>query len=553
MCYTVPKKSERMTAMKPTMPPPILTAAEMRACDGHTIEDLGIPSRTLMERAARKAAAYLLARTDLFPAGRVLLLCGGGNNGGDGFAMARFLTDGSMGDTRACTVVYVGRLTLGGIPDEARMSEECARQYRLAIQAKIPVRPATDLDSAWEGVTAVVDAVIGIGLERPVTGDLASLLLAVRDTGLPVLAMDIPSGVNADTGEILGVALPAAVTVTMQALKRGLLLYPGADICGEILVCDLGIDLSPAEGTCARLADDALLHCVRPPRGRRTHKGTYGRLALLCGSEGMSGAAVLATRAALRTGVGLAHVLTPEANRPVLQITVPEAIVSVYASPDALSSVEADALVLGCGLGTSALSREALRALVDRAPARSPLPAVLDADALNLLSADPSLWETSLLAAPDTPVVITPHPAEMARLCGKSIPEILASPVETAQDYARAKRVTVVLKDAHTVIASPEGELYICAAGNAGMAKGGSGDVLAGVIGALLTQCRERLSSGLSVAAVAAAGVYLHAAAGDLAARALGEYGMLASDVIERLPCVCRDCSDSTTKIAKSL
>ena len=265
----------------------------------------------------------------------------------------------------------------------------------------------------------------------------------------------------------------------------------------------------------------------------------------------MSGAAVLATKAALRSGVGLARVLTPACNRMVLQASAPEAIVSVYETPTkAAGYAEGDAFVLGCGLGVSDTARETMRAVLNTPSTEGSTPVVLDADGLNHLVKDPTLWNTSLLAADDKQVVITPHPTEMSRLCGKSVPNILADLPGVALDLARTRGVTVVLKDAHTVIASPDGRLFICAAGNAGMAKGGSGDVLAGIIGALLAQNRYRIGQDLTVTEIAAAGVYLHAKAGDLAARDLGEYGMLPSDLIERLPLVCKDFSDSRTVIS---
>lgn len=531
---------------------PILTAAQMKACDSYTIDILGIPSQVLMERAARSAASFLLSRADLFPAGPILLLCGSGNNGGDGFAMARFLSDGSLGNVRRTTVLYTGRFTKEGIPDETRMSPECGRQYRLARDAGIPVLPPAAHAEVLPHVATVVDAVFGIGLDRPVSGEIASLLSAVGGTGLPVLALDIPSGVNADTGAVLGVALPAAATVTMQALKAGLLLYPGAELCGEIAVAELGIDLTPADPPYARLADEFLLRRVLPPRARRSHKGDYGWVALLCGSEGMSGAAVLATRAALRSGAGLTRVLTPACNRVVLQTAIPEAIVSVYGTPaEAAGYAEADALVLGCGLGISELSREALRSVLNTRPREGSIPVVLDADGLNHIVRDPSLWDTALLSASDRQVVLTPHPAEMSRLCGRAVPAILANLPEAALHFARERGVTVVLKDAHTVVASPDGELFLCTAGNAGMAKGGSGDALAGIIGALLAQNHRRLGHDLTVAEVAAAGVYLHARAGDLAAAERGEYGMLPSDLIETLPAVTKALSDSATRISR--
>ena len=532
---------------------PILTAAQMKACDSYTIETLGVPSQTLMERAARRAVEILLTRTDLFPSGRVVLLCGGGNNGGDGFAMARFLTDGSAGATRDSTVIYTGRLTEAGDPDITRMSTECGRQYRLAAEAGVSILSADAVGEALSGAAVLVDGVFGIGLDRPVEGKVAEVLTAAAESGLPVLAVDIPSGIHADTGAVMGMVLPAALTVTMQALKAGLLLYPGADYAGEVAVADLGISSDPVPEPYARLADEALLRRVLPPRARRSHKGTYGRVLLLCGSEGMSGAAVLATRGVLRSGAGLAEILTPEANRAVLQTTIPEAIVTLR---DGLDRVEesvkrADGLVLGCGLGTSSEAREAMRTALDSLPADGSKPLLLDADGLNLLASDATLWETVGLSSPNKQAVITPHPAEMARLCGKTAPEILANLPEVARTFARERGVTVVLKDAHTVVASPAGELYICAAGNAGMAKGGSGDVLAGIVGSLLTQNRRRLGVDLTTARVAAAGVYLHAAAGDLAAADLGEYGLLASDLIERIPLVCKGFSDSRTWIEK--
>lgn len=530
------------------MPLPILTTVQMKACDDHTIHTVGVPSQTLMERAAAKAALFLNRRADPFPAGRVLLLCGSGNNGGDGFAMARFLADGSCGDPRPVTVLYTGRLTVEGTPDEGHMSPECARQYNLAREEWITILPVSGWREAVNEAAVVVDAVFGIGLDRPVEGEIASLLTAVAASGLPVLAVDVPSGVNADTGEIMGVALHATATVTMQALKAGLLRYPGADLCGEIFVADLGIDLTPVEKPYARLADEALLRRILPPRARRSHKGTYGWVALMCGSEGMSGAAVLATRAALRSGAGIARVLTPDCNRVVLQTAVPEAIVSVYATPaEAAGYAEADALVLGCGLGASELSREALRGVLKVCPADGAVPVVLDADGINHTVKDPSLWGD--LLAHHRQVIITPHPIEMSRLCGKAVPEILAHPVEVAKAFAATWGVTVVLKDAHTVIASPDGDVFLCAAGNAGMATGGSGDALAGVIGSLLAQNHHRIGVDVTVAEIAAAGVCLHAKAGDLAAEDLGEYGMLPSDLIERLPRVCKEFSDTRTRV----
>lgn len=531
---------------------PILTAAQMRTCDSYTIESLRIPSQTLMERAAERAVTFLLERKDLFPTGKVLLLCGGGNNGGDGIAMGRLLSRGVLGEPREAVILYTGRLNEEGRPDPTAMSVECHRQLTLALEEGVALRVPSEISCELKDTAVVVDAICGIGLDRPLKEELASLLSLVTASGLPVLAVDIPTGIHADTGRLMGMALPARGTVTMQALKRGLLLYPGADYCGEIFVAELGISYAPLPPSVAQLADLSLLSRVLPPRIRRSHKGSYGRVTLLCGSEGMSGAAVLATQAALRCGAGLAHVLTSRENRVILQTTVPEAILSVYDTPDAAgihARVETDALVVGCGLGLSPHSHEVMRQVLQSSACEGGFPVVVDADGLNHLAQDPSLWDTPLLSSPHEQVVLTPHPVEMSRLSGATVKEVLDDPVGVATDFAQAHGVVVVLKDAHTVIASPHGQVFLCAAGNAGMAKGGSGDALAGIIGGLLAQSRRRPDLQPTIAEVAAAGVFLHARAGDLAAEELGEYGMLPGDLIRHIPLVCKSFSDSTTRI----
>ncbi len=554
---------------------PILTSADMRACDSHTISMLGVPSRTLMERAAESVADCLFRRADLFPRGRVLVLCGNGNNGGDGMAAARFIADGSHGQVREVSVLYTGRWTVTGAgPDKTAMTEECARQYDLLAAAGIPVLRPDNIHAALRRSACVIDAMLGIGLRGPVRGSVPEVIEAVVRSGLPVLAVDIPTGVNADNGQVMGMALPAAATVTMQALKAGLLLYPGADLCGDITVADIGIDTSIIKKPLARLADGDLIRDILPPRARRSHKGSYGRVLAVCGSVGMSGAAVLCARGALRAGAGLVEVLTPEENRLVLHISVPEAIVSVYDSrPARLSSDDPDegirradlrrqvtgalsrtsAVAVGCGLGTTDASRLVFRTVLECFPVNRQIPLILDADALNLLAEDKTLWETPALSAPDRCVIVTPHPTEMARLYADgasdsdTVSMILHDTMAAAEKYARRRGVTVVLKDAHTVVASPDGSRYICPFGNAGMATGGSGDVLAGIIASLFADRTVRHSE---VAAVAAAGVALHALAGDRAAETLGEHGMMPSDLIEHIPMVTKDFSDTRTVLA---
>ena len=543
---------------------PVLSAAQMRACDTFTMRT--VPSRVLMERAA---AAVVRCVDELSASGTpALVLCGGGNNGGDGFAAARFLSAGTYGPVRSVSVLYLGRLTTDGTPDADRMSAECARQYALCRDADVSVLTLPDDAAVDELIAAlamgsiVIDAVFGIGLDRPVDGLIARVFRSVKAAGVPVTAVDIPSGVNADTGCVMGEALSCAATVTMQALKPGLLLWPGAGLCGAVTVADIGVDLSGApEEHPIRLTGLDELKAALPPRARRTHKGTYGNLALCVGSRGMAGAAVLSVSAALHSGAGLVTAVTPQANRVILQTTVPEAVLCLYngRQPDLRALRKRlfrtdgkpafDGLVIGCGLGTSACSLAVLSFLLDALLTCPAVPVVLDADALNLLAQHPELWETGLLACPDKRVVITPHPAEMSRLCGSPVPDILSDLPGIARAFAHTHGVTVVLKDAHTVTAGPDGSLYISAAGNAGMAGGGSGDVLAGIIGALLTQNRDRIGDDLPLTMLAAAGVLLHGMAGDEAARTSGEYGMSASYILSALPAVTRSLSDSRTII----
>ena len=539
-------------------PTPILSAARMQAWDTHTIDDLSIPSRTLMERAAHTVTQFLLRRTDLFPDGPVLCLCGPGNNGGDGFAVARFLLTDHISPRRA-TILYTGPVRASSDqPDTARMSRECARQYELAKEDDVEVICAEMLNedqisALLKSSAVVVDAVFGIGLSRAVEGCTARLFEAIAAQGIPTLAVDIPSGIHADSGAILGTALPARATVTMQALKSGLLLYPGAQYTGEIAVADIGI-LPPSDDTPdIHLADAALLAQVLRPRARRTHKGTYGKVALVCGSEEMSGAAILSLRAALRSGAGLCVAVTPEANHAILATAVPEAIIKTYPTNKGLAAAarairqalaDVDAVVVGCGLSTHDVSHAVLTATLDAIPADGSVPLVVDADGLNLLASDASLHKAPIWNNPHAHVILTPHPAEMSRLCGRTVADILADLPCAARELAASTGAVVVLKDAHTVIAGPDGELYLSVAGNAGMAKGGCGDVLAGVIGALVAAPQ---SEDTSLSAISAAAVYLHAAAGDIAARHTGEYGLLASDIVEALPRVTRSLSDSRT------
>lgn len=488
----------------------LLTSAQMRAADEATIRS-GIPSRELMERAARAALSVL---EENFDTELVLFLCGGGNNGGDGLAMARFFVE-KGGKAR---VIYLGKLTEAGLPDKDSMSEECARQFSL-LPASVEI--CTDLQT--DRATAAVDAIFGIGLTRPIEGRAAEAINTLRSTAIPVLALDIPSGIHADTGAILGTALPARQTVAIAAKKWGHLLYPGASFCGEITVADIGIYAEKCSGYLIQKSDLFNL----PPRPARAHKGTFGRVLVIGGSIGMSGAGFLAAKAAMRAGAGLVEIFAPIQNRVIYQTQLPEALLTLYDPEQFEESIllcalsRADAVAIGMGLSQS----DAARRMVTCALANAKVPLIADADALNLMASDPSLL--ALCYGRRHPTILTPHLGEMSRLSGLSIAELTADLPNHALSFAKNSQAVLVMKDARTVISDGE-QLFLNAYGNSGMATGGSGDVLAGIIASFAAQ-------GATPIDAARFGVLTHALAGDAAAATYGNRGMIASDIIEKL------------------
>ena len=523
---------------------PLLTAAQMRQCDEYTIRELGVPSQVLMERAARAAIEVLYAEPSLEMTDRtrVIVLCGCGNNGGDGFAMARFLLEEGV-DTLVC---YAGEW-LDGMPNPHKMSVECARQYALWRECGGKTQDALPsfLLEHRPLPTVIVDALFGIGLSRKIEGIAAQWIQEISFLNKPVLAIDIPSGVHADTGRILGCVLPATVTATIGAVKRGLLLYPAAEYVGKLNVCDIGVSAEhlvkipgaqPWGGWYLTDIEDVSDILRRP---RNSHKGTFGRVVIMGGSCGMCGAPYFAAKSAYRAGAGLVEIFTDEQNRIPLQTLIPEAVLTLF-SYDSLPSDEqfihlfdrADSVVLGCGLRQS----DTAYRMVDATLRLCQKPLVLDADALNLIATHKSLQ--ALIAAHNAPTVITPHMGEAARLSGRTIGELAADPFASAADLAQQFNAICVLKDARTVIS--DGKRYMIQAhGNSGMATGGSGDCLAGLIGSLYAT--NRATREASPTLFAAAGVLLHALAGDRAADQLGEHAVMASDIADAIGQVLKD------------
>lgn len=522
----------------------LLNAQQMKHCDSDTIEKIGIPSLVLMERAA------LAVVDEIFRAGcdlrSVLVVCGSGNNGGDGFAIARLLDEQGM----RVTVAFVG--------NEESMTEETAAQKQICENCGIKISS----NFMQREYTVIVDAIFGIGLSREVQGRYAQIIDWINQQSAFRLAVDIPSGVSADSGRILGMAVQADLTVTFAYRKIGHVLFPGTEFCGRVVRRDIGITADRFQRGIPNVftyGEEDLSRIAR--RRPYSNKGTYGKVLLIAGSRGMSGAACLSAMAAYRSGSGLVRVFTPECNREIIQTYLPEAIVTTYqddgvpfgetgegnavfgsecfpigqAGETGAGTVArgekrfpvreleealawSDVAGIGPGFGTGRLQEEILTTVLSEY--KKPL--VIDADGLNLLARQPNLlYET------DASVILTPHIGEMMRLTDNTKEEILEDILQTARKFAREYGVVCALKDARTVV-SDGSRVYVNTSGNNGMAVGGSGDILTGVICGLLAQKMPAFDA-------AALGVYLHGLAGDAAQEKRSAYGMIARDIADQL------------------
>ena len=500
----------------------VLNGQEMKQCDENTMQ-MGMLSAVLMERAALSVTEEILKH---YPDDdtRILAVCGAGNNGGDGIAIARLLA----------LQGYVVGICFAG--NTEKMTTETARQMRIAKNYDVPVfTPEEAFRENWD---VIVDALFGIGLSPEISGKYADIIKEMNDyyEGSGKVAVDIASGISATTGAVLGTAFRADVTVTFGFEKRGQLLYPGAEYTGTLKVADIGFTTESLFGMTPglHLLEKEDLEML-PKRTAHSNKGRYGKLLLIAGSEGMAGAAVFAAKAAYRLGCGLVRVATVESNRAILQQLVPEAVLAVYNdTTDVVKFVEtqlawADAVAIGSGIGQSALAEKMTKTVIEQ----NTKPCLFDADALNLISRNQE-WLQLL----ETEPVFTPHLGEMSRLTGTSIAEISKDLVGVASQYAQKNHVVMVLKDARTVTATEKRGCFLNLSGNDGMATAGSGDVLSGVIGALLAQ-------GMRPEEAAPMGVYLHGLAGDAAAKKLGRHSMMASDIIDGITDVLKEQEDT--------
>jgi len=506
---------------------PVFTAEQMRRLDRHAIAALGISGATLMENAGRGAADALLAalpERGLRPRGlRVAIICGKGGNGGDGFVVARRLKRaGARPD------VY-----LTAPPDE--IAGDAAVKFREMRRAGIAARVVADAGAvapALARADVVVDALLGTGARGAPSPLAAGLITAINASGRPAVALDIPSGLPADGEPPAGPVVRAWLTTTFAGLKLGLVIGPGVDLAGRVVVVDIGIP--PAEmlrDVTTFLLERADVAPLFPPRPRESHKGSYGHLLVVAGSVGKTGAAALCAQAAMRAGTGLVTVATAASAQPVVASLIVEAmsepLPETEARTVALKAREAitelaaarDAVAIGPGLGldheTWRLTRELVREL--------PRPMAVDADALTAL-----VDHLDDLRGAAAARYLTPHPGEMARMRGVSIADVQRDRIGTARAFAVEHGVHVCLKGSRSVVASPDGRVLINPTGNPGMASGGTGDVLTGVLGGFLAR-------GLPAEHVLGAAVYLHGLAGDVAAERVGEEALIARDVIDAL------------------
>ena len=512
----------------------VVTAAEMREIDRLTIEKFGVPSLTLMERAGAAVTQAILERFGRTAKKGVLIVAGKGNNGGDGFVVARLLRKKRI----PCEVALLARR------DE--LSPDAAHNLRafLKVKGKITEISAASLDqlSGCIGKNAlIVDAVLGTGIKSEVRGLFADAITLIHACGLPVVAVDIPSGLDTDKGVALGASIQAEMTVALAFPKLGGVIYPGAGYAGELVIADIGVDDRAVAEVAPQteLLERETIRWLVPRREPDTHKGSYGHVLVLAGSRGKSGAAILSSRAAMRSGAGLTTLAAPRSLNNIFASALVEVMTELLRDNPAeeLEPLTDDewrrvlerknALLFGPGIGVSHATQNVLRWLLRNLD----MPWVIDADGLNNL-----VLEIDRLRHAKVAPVLTPHPGEMARLTGKSTAEVNADRVAIARSFAVEHRCNLILKGARTVIATPEGKVFINPTGNPGMASAGMGDVLAGMLASLLGQ-------GLTAEDAMKLGVYLHGFVGDRVAQNRGEIGLIAADIIEGLPSGLRDLS----------
>ncbi len=506
-----------------------LGSAQMKAIDQYTIETVGIPACVLMEKAAMAVVRHtkeLCSEKDT-----ILAVCGYGNNGGDGIAAARILF------MEGCHVaIYM-------VGEKNHATKETKQQLKIAKKLGIPMIRKVK----WEEYTIIIDAIFGIGLSRTITGEFRRVIEEINRAENKVVSVDIPSGVSADDGKVLGIAVNADVTVTFGYQKTGCLLFPGSEYTGKVYVEDIGFANGGLTEPPTRFYFDEAPEALLPVRKKNSNKGTYGRVLVIAGSKNMSGAAYFAATAAYRMGSGLVRILTAQENREILQRQIPEAILTTYETlEDGISEADAESIkeavewasviVLGPGLSMSAMSAR----IVNYVICNCKVPLVIDADGLNIISrlitekvpseegVEGRIRFLGELLPSET--IVTPHKKELSVLTGIPLADLVDCLIDSSASCTYNNELIFVKKDVRTIVSFGKSD-YINVSGNDGMATAGSGDVLAGMIAGLLAQGEVPQMAAMS-------GVYLHGLAGDMAAAEKGPRSMLASDILEAIPAV---------------
>lgn len=492
----------------------VLSAEEMYRCDGNTMEQIGIPGMVLMERAALAARDRIFALCDA--KSRVLVLVGTGNNGGDGLALARLLSETGY------------RVEIWCVGRKEKASEQWSRQHKILDAYDVIW---CDKPKASE-YTILVDALFGVGLSREVEGVYRQAIMQFNMLDGYKISLDVPSGISGDTGKVLGCAVQADETVTFGFAKRGLYLYPGCLNAGTVYIADIGIN---ERGFCGQKPEMFCLDEVRewmPERIPEGNKASFGKILLIAGCEGMAGAAVLCAKAAYHAGAGMVKILTHESNRIVVQSSVPEAM---YTTLDKIEEALdwADVVLIGPGLGKSEDAGKALEKVLD---VKKPL--LIDADGLNLLAQN-GKWMQKLEKHRDRQVILTPHVGELARLTGHETDILKECLWIYGKELAQKLHAVIIAKDARTFVCCEGQPVCMNIHGNSGMAVAGSGDVLAGAVAGVWAQLKGRGLTGENAQEyafrAACAGVRLHAAAGDAVAAVKGQYACVAGDIAEAI------------------
>lgn len=500
----------------------IVTGKQMKEIDRTAIEDFKIPGLKLMETAGQKVYDVILEEIKDLKSAEVTVLCGAGNNGGDGYVIARKLHS-SFIHTKVYSTV-----------DITKLSGDAKVNYLELIKLGVTVEEISGmnfekLERDVLNSAVVVDAILGTGINRDIDEKTKDIIAFANVNSKKIISVDIPSGVGAADGKIYGTAIRAYKTVTFQLPKLGCVIYPGAEFTGALVVTDIGIpeDVIFSKASNYFLIDESYVKMMIRKRKKNIHKGTCGTLLIIAGSKGMAGAAILCARAALRSGAGLVKMAVPPALNDIIQISVPEAVcISLWDEDneqnelknlDILyqSACDSDAVIIGPGLGKSPCILKVIKKIIGECQ----LPVIIDADGINALQG-----ALDILKKAKASIVLTPHPGEMGRLVGCPAKEINENRIDLPQRYAVEWGISLVLKGAATVVASRDRSLFINTSGNPGMATGGSGDVLSGIIASLAAQ-------GIYYDDAARAGVYLHGRAGDIMAEKVGEYGLIASDL----------------------